>query len=136
MLSVSFCLTYFSTRNSSTQVSASNPFWLFHCSCHHAEDRRRKRRKRGEQGRGNMQAVHMSSPFTCSTFSVRLVRTLILTDSLIVMACQVILGWPFAFRNTCMSTVSSLVEPYACVSMLICGIFIHADVKTGSVFKI
>lgn len=49
MLSVPFCLTYFSTRNSSTQVSASNPVLLFHCSCHHAPDRRRKR---GEHGRG------------------------------------------------------------------------------------
>jgi len=49
MLSVPFHLTYFSTRNSSTQVSASDPVLLFHCSCHHARVRRRKRR---EHGRG------------------------------------------------------------------------------------
>lgn len=48
MLSVPFRLTYFSTRNSSTQVSASNPVLLFHCSCHCARERRRKR---GEQSR-------------------------------------------------------------------------------------
>lgn len=46
MLSVPFRLTYFSTRNSSTQVSASNPVLLFHCSCHGAQDRRRKRGER------------------------------------------------------------------------------------------
>lgn len=49
MLSVPFRLTYFSTRNSSTQVCASNPVLLFHCSCHHTSDRRRKRGERGRR---------------------------------------------------------------------------------------
>lgn len=47
--SVPFRLTYFSTRNSSTQVSASNPLLPFHFSCHDAQD---KRRKRGENSAG------------------------------------------------------------------------------------
>lgn len=47
--SVPFRLTYFSTRNSSTQVSASNPVLPFHFSCNDAQD---KRRKRGENGAG------------------------------------------------------------------------------------
>lgn len=51
MLSVPFRLTYFSTRNSSTQVSASNPVLLFHCSCHRTPDRRRKRGEHGTGGR-------------------------------------------------------------------------------------
>lgn len=90
MLSVPFCLTYFSTRNSSTQVSASNPVLLFHCSCHRAQD---KRRKRGEQWqRSEVQEVHMSTPFTCPAFSSHnwtsesikqcFVRTVIMTDDM------------------------------------------------------
>lgn len=51
MLPVPFCLTYFGTRNSSTQVSASNPVLLFHCSCHRAPDRRKKRGEHGTGGR-------------------------------------------------------------------------------------
>lgn len=90
MLSVPFCLTYFSTRNSSTQVSASNPVLLFHCSCHRAWDRRRERGRAWR--RSKVQEVHMSSPFTGSAFSSHnwtsertercFVRDVIMTDSL------------------------------------------------------
>lgn len=58
--SVPFRLTYFSTRNSSTQVSASNPVLLFHSSCHDAQD---KRRKRGaKRRRKEVHEVHARSP--------------------------------------------------------------------------
>lgn len=52
MLSVPFRLTYFSTRNSSTQVSASNPVLLFHCSCRRAPDRRRRKRRAWQRSWG------------------------------------------------------------------------------------
>lgn len=66
VLSVPFRLTYFSTRNSSTQVSASNPVLLFHCSCHLARDRR----KRGESWcRNKVHEVHELS-LGCSCFLI------------------------------------------------------------------
>lgn len=46
MLFILFCLTYFSTQNSNTQVSASNPVLLFHCSCHQSWDKKKKGRRR------------------------------------------------------------------------------------------
>lgn len=67
MLSVPFRLTYFSTRNSSTQVSASNPVLLFHCSCHGAQDKEEEKRR--ARRRNKVHQVHMSSPFTASAFS-------------------------------------------------------------------
>lgn len=150
MLSVPFRLTYFSTRNSSTQVSASNPVLLFHCSCHRAQD---KRRKRGEHGRGArcrrftwalpLLALHshliteLLKANSSALWELSLWRTICNNSFLTLMACPVdCFNWSecwvdnhLLLEKSALFSTSSLTKLYACVLMFICGIYIHADVK-------
>ncbi len=145
MLSVPFRLTYFSTRNSSTQVSASNPVLLFHCSCHRAPDRRRKRGEHGTGGRCTR--FTWALPFLLSHHITELLNAqsralweLSLWRTACVNNFPIMMAYPVNCSNwsehlKCLQkyqrcpAFSSLMESCACVSVFICGIYIHADVK-------
>lgn len=148
-LFILFSLTYFSTRNSNTQVSASNPVLLFHCSCHQSWDTRTHKKKEEEgsvteeRSYGRLHEPLSTGPafsFTkwtlqslWSTFAKWTVITKTFPPSMsfiLWLISRLKAGGVHVYSDTSNVQVSSLMELCTCIfSVHLWYFYIHADVK-------